>query len=88
MKKLISLIQAAWRFLDGKKTVVSSFYWLSVYPCVSIWELSAHSIGYKIFMTIGCLLTGVGLGHKVIKGIVGIGVDTELPDVPAGGGQS
>jgi hypothetical protein len=57
-----------WDFLNGKKLIIASLFWVAKDTIVPIWanDQTPQYVG-KILTTIGILLTSVGLGHKLSK---------------------
>lgn len=57
-----------WKFLDGKKTIIAEFYWFATSTLVLIWCPNGLSgTPLKVQLSIGAILTFLGLGHKVVK---------------------
>jgi hypothetical protein len=61
-----------WLWLDGKKTGIAAVYWTVAAYMVPIWFPSGlPGTWAKVNVTIGTLLTVLGLGHKAFKGMIG-----------------
>lgn len=63
-------IKKLWKYLDGKKTVISSFYWGTGSAIILVLFPSGLPEPYlTLWMKIGGILTAMGLGHKFVKGL-------------------
>jgi len=62
-----------WQWLNGKKTVVAEFYWSGLAAINLIWFPQGLPDTYnKVYLTIGILLTALGLGHKGFKKVIAV----------------
>ena len=61
-----------WEWLNGKKLIISTFYWETGAAILLIWFPEGLPTVYnKVWLSIGIFLTGIGLGHKAVKQFVG-----------------
>lgn len=62
------MLTKIWQWLNNKKSAFAAFYWGSSAALIIIWFPSGlPPIPNKIYLTIGIILSAVGLGHKAIK---------------------
>lgn len=61
-------LKKIWKFLDGKKSVITAFYTGAGSAIIMVWFPDGLvGIPLKIHLTIGILLGGVSVAHKGIK---------------------
>jgi hypothetical protein len=63
------ILKKTWRFLDGKKTILASVYWLIYNGILPIW-IPLQQIPYpwkELLLSFGVIFTTLGLGHKGAK---------------------
>jgi hypothetical protein len=61
-----------WQWLNGKKTVIAEFYWTALAGINLIWFPNGlPPTMNKIYLSIGVILTFIGLGHKAAKKYIG-----------------
>lgn len=59
-----------WKWLNGKKTIIASIYWEFMAAIIVVWFPNGlPGIYNKVYLSIGIILTSVGLGHKVTKNV-------------------
>ena len=64
----MNIVKATWKWLDGKKSVIARFYWTALASLILVWfPEGLPPLPNKTYLTIGILLTFVGLGHKALK---------------------
>jgi len=58
------------KWFDGKKTALASAYWLFTMQILPVWfpNGTPEDIN-KALITLGAVLTYIGLGHKAMKGM-------------------
>lgn len=56
------------RFLNGKKSHIAHFYWVTSASIITLWFPNGLPDTYnKLYLTIGIILTSIGWGHKFVK---------------------
>jgi hypothetical protein len=64
----MKILKAIWHWLDCKKTSFAAFYWGSSAALIIIWfPAGLPQTPNKIYLTVGILLSALGLGHKAMK---------------------
>jgi hypothetical protein len=63
-------LKAIWKYLDGKKSNIALMYWTGTSLFLPIWFAAGLPHPWdKVNLTVGTLLTALGLGHKYVKSI-------------------
>ena len=59
-----------WNWFDGKKTTIAVIYWTAISNFIPIWFASGLPSPWdKVNLTIGTMLSVLGLGHKFVKAV-------------------
>lgn len=64
----MGVLKKIWQWLDNKKSAFAAFYWGSSAALIIIWfPAGLPDTSNKIYLTVGILLSALGLGHKAMK---------------------
>ena len=64
----MKVLKQIWAWLNKKKTVIATFYWGGCASLIMLWFPDGlPSVPNKVYLTLGIILSAIGLGHKAIK---------------------
>ena len=64
----MNALKKIWKFLDGKKSVITAFYTGAGSTIIMVWfPEGLTGTALKIYLTVGILLGGTSVIHKGIK---------------------
>ena len=66
----MKVLKKVWKWLNNKKSALAAFYWGGCGSLLLVWFPDGLPlVPNKIYLTIGIILSAIGLGHKAFKAV-------------------